>query len=268
MLPIKMLPDPFKARDDAHWYRDAIINEIGKQYLEPLGLDIWEMFETEIRRIRDDGGEQWMLGHKYVERQEANEPQPYIFVTDETTEEDVKKAFRAIKASRRQRSSGGRPRRDQSVAVPECAVLYDRHRAIDPTDKRSAQLDLRKPRTRIRTRIRRRRRRLQEPRSKNHGRKRYSVNTPLGLFPLELIALQVYGVAMSTGVHISQAARELGVSPQHLRTLERQGRIPPPRRDLNGRVYTPFDIALLKTMANRYSPPSTEEVGRSVGSGT
>ena len=76
-----------------------------------------------------------MLGHKYVERQEANEPQPYIFVTDETTEKDIKKAFRAIKASRRLRSSGGRPRRDRLVAV-QCAVLYDRHRTIDPTDKR------------------------------------------------------------------------------------------------------------------------------------
>lgn len=31
VLPIVLLPDPFRARDDAHWYRDAIIDEMGKQ---------------------------------------------------------------------------------------------------------------------------------------------------------------------------------------------------------------------------------------------
>ncbi len=48
--------------------------------------------------------------------------------------------------------------------------------------------------------------------------------------------------------HIGEAARQLSVTPKHLRDLEREGRIPPPRRDLNGRVYTSFDIALLKRM--------------------
>ena len=48
--------------------------------------------------------------------------------------------------------------------------------------------------------------------------------------------------------HISEAARRLGVTPKHLRVLEREGRIPPPRRDYNGRVYSQFDIALLKSL--------------------
>jgi DNA-binding transcriptional MerR regulator len=39
----------------------------------------------------------------------------------------------------------------------------------------------------------------------------------------------------------------LGVTPEHLRALEREGRIPPPRRDLNGRVYSEYDLVLLKT---------------------
>jgi hypothetical protein len=30
--------------------------------------------------------------------------------------------------------------------------------------------------------------------------------------------------------------------------LEWEGRIPPARRDFNGRIYTPFDIAMLKSM--------------------
>lgn len=64
-------------------------------------------------------------------------------------------------------------------------------------------------------------------------------------------------------MHISEAARQLGVTPHHLRMLEWQGRIPPARRDFNGRVYTPFDIALLRSMGVGTRPrhlKSTEEV--------
>jgi DNA-binding transcriptional MerR regulator len=49
-------------------------------------------------------------------------------------------------------------------------------------------------------------------------------------------------------VHIGAAARLLGVTPHHLRMLEWEGRIPPARRDLNGRIYTSFDIAMLRSM--------------------
>ena len=53
---------------------------------------------------------------------------------------------------------------------------------------------------------------------------------------------------MSSVLHIGEAARVLGVSPEHLRALERQGRVPQARRDFNGRIYTEFDIALLKSI--------------------
>ena len=52
----------------------------------------------------------------------------------------------------------------------------------------------------------------------------------------------------SIGFHIGEAARRVGVSPKHLRLLEREGRIPAARRDLNGRIYSEFDIALLRSM--------------------
>jgi hypothetical protein len=52
----------------------------------------------------------------------------------------------------------------------------------------------------------------------------------------------------TTFCYIAEASRQLGVSPEYLRTLERNGRILPPRRDLNGRVYTPLDITLLRSM--------------------
>ena len=53
---------------------------------------------------------------------------------------------------------------------------------------------------------------------------------------------------MSSEVHISKAAEILGVTPQHLRILEWQGRIPPARRDYNGRIYSEFDLALLRSI--------------------
>ena len=49
-------------------------------------------------------------------------------------------------------------------------------------------------------------------------------------------------------VHIGEAACKLGVTREHLRNLEREGRIPKPRRDYNGRIYSEFDLALLKAL--------------------
>ncbi len=48
--------------------------------------------------------------------------------------------------------------------------------------------------------------------------------------------------------HIGEAARRLSVTPKHIRELERAGRIPPARRDFNGRVYSDFDVVLLQRM--------------------
>ena len=49
-------------------------------------------------------------------------------------------------------------------------------------------------------------------------------------------------------IHISEAAEWLGVTPHHVRTLEKQGRIPPARRDHNGRVYSQLDLAFLQML--------------------
>jgi DNA-binding transcriptional MerR regulator len=52
----------------------------------------------------------------------------------------------------------------------------------------------------------------------------------------------------SVEFHIGEVARRLSCTPKHLRTLERGGRIPPARRDYNGRIYTEADIELLRAM--------------------
>ena len=68
---------------------------------------------------------------------------------------------------------------------------------------------------------------------------------------------------MAKTIRISEAAGRLGVTPQHLRILEWEGRIPAARRDFNGRIYSEFDIALLQSMGVGSRPrrlKSAEEV--------
>ena len=48
--------------------------------------------------------------------------------------------------------------------------------------------------------------------------------------------------------HIGEASRRLGVTPTHIRTLERQGRVPAPRRDFNGRIYSEIDLRILQAL--------------------
>jgi DNA-binding transcriptional MerR regulator len=70
---------------------------------------------------------------------------------------------------------------------------------------------------------------------------------------------------MESVVHIGEAAKRLGVRPEHLRMLEREGRIPAARRDYNGRVYSELDLALLKALGVGARPrrlKTAEEVGR------
>jgi DNA-binding transcriptional MerR regulator len=61
-------------------------------------------------------------------------------------------------------------------------------------------------------------------------------------------------------MHISEAARRLGITPHHLRVLEWQGRIPPARRDYNGRIYTESDISLLRSIGVGQRPRKLKRV--------
>jgi DNA-binding transcriptional MerR regulator len=70
---------------------------------------------------------------------------------------------------------------------------------------------------------------------------------------------------MEDAVHIGAAARFLGCTPKHLRTLEREGRIPPARRDFNGRIYSPTDIALLKALGVGKHPARLKTVEELAG---
>lgn len=72
-------------------------------------------------------------------------------------------------------------------------------------------------------------------------------------------------VSMDAALHIGETARRLGCTPEHLRALEREGRIPPARRDFNGRIYAPADIALLKSMGIGSRPRKLKRAEEVVG---
>jgi DNA-binding transcriptional MerR regulator len=65
---------------------------------------------------------------------------------------------------------------------------------------------------------------------------------------------------MDSVIRISEAARRLGVAPHYLRLLEWEGRIPAVRRDFSGRIYTEFDIALLKALGVGQRPRNLKRV--------
>ncbi len=68
-------------------------------------------------------------------------------------------------------------------------------------------------------------------------------------------------------VHIGAVARLLGCTPEHIRALERRGRIPPARRDFNGRIYSEFDIALLRSMGVGSRPRKLKRAEEVLGAG-
>jgi len=72
---------------------------------------------------------------------------------------------------------------------------------------------------------------------------------------------------MEANVRISEVAQRLGVSAHYLRLLEWQGVVPPVRRDYNGRIYTEFDIALLKSMGVGSRPRRLKKAEEVIGSG-
>lgn len=69
---------------------------------------------------------------------------------------------------------------------------------------------------------------------------------------------------MADNVRIAEVGRRLNVSPQYLRMLEWEGRIPPARRDYNGRLYSELDIAILRAMGVGQNPRRLKDAGEVV----
>jgi hypothetical protein len=125
--PIRVLPDPYEAEQIVGQFWQRVLWEVGRGYLEPKGLNI----RSVVASIIEEYPEIWDERH---EAAKANEGRSYILVDEQTTEDDVRKAFRTIAATQ-DRSPVSKPKRDPLLAL-QCAVLYDRLNRKNPDDGR------------------------------------------------------------------------------------------------------------------------------------
>lgn len=72
---------------------------------------------------------------------------------------------------------------------------------------------------------------------------------------------------MASTYRISEAAKQLGVTPQYLRILEWDGLAPPARRDFSGRFYSKLDIELLRSMGVGSRPRKLKQPEEVLGAG-
>jgi len=100
----------------------------------------WPTVDCEIEEIDLDNVPSMVappIKRIFKESYEEGEPffEYHIVVDEETTVDDVKRAFRAIRAACNFKGPGGKPRMDKLVALC-CAILYDYYNGVDPEDNR------------------------------------------------------------------------------------------------------------------------------------
>jgi hypothetical protein len=119
--PIRFLPDPDQLIAEERKRQEWILKRIQEALnMRPLiktdDIDLLEM-ASHFEFIYEDD-------HKRGKRQRVDSMRPYIDVTDHTTEEDVRNAFRLMAARRPARPRPARPKRNQLQCL-QCAVWYD-----------------------------------------------------------------------------------------------------------------------------------------------
>src|SRR5829696_10233244 len=127
--PIRTLRDGDKSMLVEEWFWRQVVEEIGKRFLEPAGMNIHEM----MREVLDSSPS--LLKREQELREQETPARHFIAVDEETTADDVHRAFKLISATLPERPTKGAPRRDPLVAL-QCAILHDRHNAKDPEDRR------------------------------------------------------------------------------------------------------------------------------------
>jgi hypothetical protein len=119
--PIRFLPDPetliADERKRHEWILEHIQDVLAQQaVIETSDLDLLEM-AAHFERI-------YLESTEDRELQQLAEMRPYIDVTEQTTEEDVRNAFRLMVAHQPVRPQPSRPRRNPLHCL-QCAVWYD-----------------------------------------------------------------------------------------------------------------------------------------------
>jgi hypothetical protein len=123
--PIRWLPTSSEVSERMGDFYDALIEELGRRYVEPTGKSTSEAI-NEI--LRDTGLQEKHLAEQRWDRR------PYVALDGLPQDEEIVNALRMFRATR-ERNRGGKPPRDRLLAI-KCAALYYNHNANDPEDKR------------------------------------------------------------------------------------------------------------------------------------
>lgn len=115
--PIRTLRDPFEEAQIESSYWQSVITRVGERHFWALGIDLWDVVLDVIRSDDELAKERNLRRHQ-------NRPRYYIDIDEFTAEEDVRSAFRQIRATQPQRPTG-RSKRDRLTCI-QCAILHDR----------------------------------------------------------------------------------------------------------------------------------------------
>jgi hypothetical protein len=115
--PVRRVIADEKALEKVHfWLINRVLEELGKRYLEPAGIDL----EEALQEIFDTT----KLNNQYHAKKRDLRREWHIVASDGVNTNDIKKAADMLPTVREARSPGGRAPRNHLVAI-QCAALYD-----------------------------------------------------------------------------------------------------------------------------------------------
>lgn len=119
MAPLRWAITDEKAFEEVcFWLFDRVLEEVGKRYLGPAGVDLEEAL--------DEIFDSTELNNQYHAKKNGLRREWHIVASDGVNANDIRKAADRIRAVREARSSGGRAPRNPVVAI-QCAAFYDDH---------------------------------------------------------------------------------------------------------------------------------------------
>lgn len=127
---IRWLPTLSQLSDRLGEFYDALIEELGRRYVEPTGKGTTEA----INEILVETGLLEEYQSSFVLNEQHWDLCPYIALDDLPQEKDVVNALRQVRATR-EKDLGGRPPLDRLLAI-KLAALFHEHYSKDPEDRR------------------------------------------------------------------------------------------------------------------------------------
>jgi hypothetical protein len=115
--PVRRMVTDEKELEEVHlWLLNSLLEELGRRYLEPAGIDVEEAVNTIMATTN--------LNAEYRRKKRDLRREWHIIAAEGVTADDANKAASRLPTVREARSPGGRASRNRLVAL-QCAMLYD-----------------------------------------------------------------------------------------------------------------------------------------------